>query len=313
MWAACELVIRAVAFIEGRYCRWPNAAERVALRQAAFNNPNNASRAFAGVVGMMDGSHIRIKPMVPKEDVQSFFCRKGFHSVVLHAVVDFLGRFIAATNGVSGCSADQGIFARSNVGRLLKQNPHALLSDGEYLLADSGYSLTNHVLVPYAEAVSPPGSPQARFNYVHASLRNPVERAFGRLKGRWACLQFLPVHHSRAGYYIRSKITRLPSISFASVGCLHFFLSFFLIFLSLQFYLTRCQHASCFIIFASRTVTPPSLITRYSCMCVSFVIFCPGPVSGRAGGGGRPHSRVGARPAQRHLRRSCSVMPVYFT
>lgn len=233
VWAACDLVIRAVSAIENKYRSWPTAAERLALRQAAFKNPNNRSRAFSGVVGMMDGSHVRIKPMVPKDQAQSYFCRKGYHSVVLHAVVDYTGRFIAATNGVSGCNADQGIFGRSNVGRVLSLRPHSLLSEGEYLLADSGYSLTNHVLVPYMEALAPSGSPQARYNYVHASLRNPVERAFGRLKGRWACLQYLPVHYSRAGYYIRSKCSHLSlsSISLSRVVIyliyLHFYHSIF--------------------------------------------------------------------------------------
>jgi hypothetical protein len=163
---------------------------------------------------MMDGSHIRIGPTIPKEQAASFRNRKGFQSIGLSAVVDHTGRFLTVMAGAPGCANDQGMLNRSAFGATLLVDRRRLLSDGEYLLVDSGYQQTSYLVGPYPDWEATTGSPQRVFNYVHAVLRNPVERAFGRLKGRWRCLLELPVHHTRGQALIRGILCLLSVFHF---------------------------------------------------------------------------------------------------
>lgn len=60
--------------------------------------------------------------------------------------------------------------------------------DGEcegYLLGDSGYACTTHVLTPI---LNPSSAAERRYNTAHIKTRNTIERAFGLWKSRFRCL-----------------------------------------------------------------------------------------------------------------------------
>ncbi|KAG2235386.1 hypothetical protein INT48_005736 [Thamnidium elegans] len=61
-------------------------------------------------------------------------------------------------------------------------------SDG-YILTDSAYPLSHHVIVPYPSTETTGNSPNAiakrKFNKVHSSARMSIERAFELLSARW--------------------------------------------------------------------------------------------------------------------------------
>ena len=59
------------------------------------------------IIGAIDGSHIRIPP--PHRHEKSYYNRKHFHSVILQAVVDPIGRFMAVDCGFPGRMADPKI------------------------------------------------------------------------------------------------------------------------------------------------------------------------------------------------------------
>ncbi|KAJ8309880.1 hypothetical protein KUTeg_011745 [Tegillarca granosa] len=52
-----------------------------------------------------------------------------------------------------------------------------------HLLGDSAYALSSWLLTSFKD------TEQRRYNYVHSCTRNPVERAFGSLKGRFNRLE----------------------------------------------------------------------------------------------------------------------------
>ncbi len=71
--------------------------------------------------------------------------------------------------------------------------------EGKYYLVDSGYANTTRFLAPYRSAPyhpsdfngrSPRGMEQ-HFNFVHASLRNIIERTIGVWKKKWKILQLM--------------------------------------------------------------------------------------------------------------------------
>lgn len=82
-----------------------------------------------------------------------------------------------------GSSHDAAIWATCSERRLMEQN----YNHGErntFLLGDSGYPLENWLVTPFKNSTND----QKRFNSIHASVRNPIERCNGVLKGTFRCL-----------------------------------------------------------------------------------------------------------------------------
>ena len=75
-----------------------------------------------------------------------------------------------------------------------------LLLAGKYYLVDSGYPNRTGYLAPFKEQRyhvpefqgAPPQNMQEKFNHLHSSLRNAIERAFGVLKMKWRILLGIP-------------------------------------------------------------------------------------------------------------------------
>lgn len=69
-----------------------------------------------------------------------------------------------------------------------------MLSTGQYLLADGGYRVMRHVIVPYDRL---PGQALPKYketwNYHLSHCRMAIEHTFGLLKGRFSSLKGLPI------------------------------------------------------------------------------------------------------------------------
>lgn len=88
------------------------------------------------IVGAIDGSHIRVAP--PKCDQRSYYNRKHFYSVILSAVVDARGAFMACDVGYPGRMSD------SKVLKYCKLYTHAVQWFGRfgyYIYGDAAYPL----------------------------------------------------------------------------------------------------------------------------------------------------------------------------
>ena len=145
---------------------------------------------FPQCVGAIDGTHI---PIVAPQDCQSdYFNRKGWHSIVMQAVVDHAYRFIDVNIGWPGRVHEARIFLNS----LLYQKAHsktlfpsALAKSIEgvdvplMLIGDPAYPLLDWLMKPFQENGSLTDQ-QRIFNYRLSRARMVVENAFGRLKGR---------------------------------------------------------------------------------------------------------------------------------
>lgn len=141
---------------------------------------------------MVDGSHIPIIP--PHDSPMDYYNRKGFHSIVLQALVDHENRFMNVHVGWPGSVHDARILSNSEVfmkgetGTLVPQSVGILagVPVPVVILGDPAYPLLPWLIKPYP---GPGLSTKAKkFNTRLSRARVVVECAFGRLKGRWRSL-----------------------------------------------------------------------------------------------------------------------------
>lgn len=114
---------------------------------------------FFNCIGALDGKHVRIDP--PLTSGSMFQNYKGYASVVLLALVDAQLRFIFVDIGTNGRVSDSGIWNRSSLKMHLENNsihvpepaplPHSNMNFPFVIVGDEGFSLSSHLLIPYAK------------------------------------------------------------------------------------------------------------------------------------------------------------------
>jgi len=163
-----------------RFIKWPKTVDEVQSVVEKFR----ASKAFPGVIGAVDGCHIKIP--APKEDPASYYCRKKFHSIILQGVCDGRSIFTHCYAGPAGSVHDARVFRNSPVARYLTL-PNEYFPNNTHLIGDAAYPLSTYVMVPFKDNghLTPR---QKNFNDRLSSTRMAIERAFGLLKGRFRIL-----------------------------------------------------------------------------------------------------------------------------
>ena len=180
----CDAIVHTLL---NTYIRIPTGSDAMAIVQGF-----RESWGFPQCFGAIDGSHIPI--LTPEHSPMDYYNRKGFHSIVLQALVDHDYRFMNVYVGWPGSVHDARILANSTVfarGEAGTLAPNSVQSIGGVpvpvvILGDPAYPLLPWLLKPY------PGvglsSKQKKFNTRLSRARVVVECAFGRLKGRWRSL-----------------------------------------------------------------------------------------------------------------------------
>uniref|UniRef100_A0A672GSN4 DDE Tnp4 domain-containing protein n=1 Tax=Salarias fasciatus TaxID=181472 RepID=A0A672GSN4_SALFA len=130
---------------------------------------------LAQCVGAIDGSHIPI--IAPQDFHCDYFNRKGWHSIILQAVVDGRGLFWSVSAGMPGSVHDARVL-RLDIGGV---------DVGYYILGDSAYPLPRWLTKPFLDTGRLTAGQQL-FNRKISRARVVAENAFGWLKGRWGCL-----------------------------------------------------------------------------------------------------------------------------
>ena len=139
----------------------------------------------------IDGTHIPI--IAPVADHADYVNRKGYHSIVMQAVVDSKYLFRDVVVGWPGSVHDARIF--SNSGLYKKGNEKALFSSDvsqtiqgcniqPLLLGDPAYPLLPWLVKGYPEN-SNTSDVERHFNFMLSRARMTVENTFGRWKGRF--------------------------------------------------------------------------------------------------------------------------------
>jgi len=173
-------VCKAICSLKSQYVKWPTT-EDYSVTASAFERKHG----IPNVVGCIDGTHIPVK--APANDRDSYVNRKGYTSINVLAVCDESMRFTYVYADRAGSVHDARVLRVSSLGQDLVSS--SFLQGGKYhLLGDSAYPLLPTVLVPYRDNGHLTHE-QRRFNTIHSSARSMVERAFGRLKGKFRRLR----------------------------------------------------------------------------------------------------------------------------
>lgn len=131
------------------------------------------------VIGCVDGSLVPIRR--PSSNEHVFVCRKSYHAINAMFVCRPDLRFTYVDASFPGATQDAAVFRESSLRQAFidRSIPHG------FLLGDSGYGLSQHLLTPVQ---NPSDQASARYNQAHRRTRNVIERAFGVMKSRFRCL-----------------------------------------------------------------------------------------------------------------------------
>lgn len=179
LYRTCDLLQRVQ--IEYRVIQWPNREDQQEISR------NFAVHGFPGIIGCIDGSHIKIN--APKDHPNSYVNRKGFHSLLLQAVCDHRMLFTDIYAGEAGSIHDYTLFRRSNLSRRIL-NGHVRFYNDSHMVGDLAYRLTTFLLTKFKNNRDL-NRREKNYNIILSKARVTIERAFAYLKGRFRRLKFL--------------------------------------------------------------------------------------------------------------------------
>ncbi|XP_068907626.1 putative nuclease HARBI1 [Tenebrio molitor] len=149
---------------------------------------------FPNCLGALDGKHIAFRAR--KCDGSLYYNYKGFHSIVLMALVDADYNFLYVDVGCNGRISDGGVFSNSTLCTAIQKNtlnfpqattfPQSAKSAPFVIVADDAFRLSTHIMKPWGQR----SNTMAKiFNYRLSRARRVVENAFGILANRFQVLQ----------------------------------------------------------------------------------------------------------------------------
>ncbi|XP_071581623.1 uncharacterized protein [Temnothorax nylanderi] len=149
---------------------------------------------FPNCIGALDGKHISI--ICPEKEGSTYYNYKGFHSVVLMALVSATYKFLIVDIGAQGRHSDGGIFKHSAMGQRFYNNVMDLPDPSSIsarhtvpyvIVSDEAFQLTSFNMRPYPSKNLT--ILQRIYNYRLSRARRVVENAFGILASRWRIFQ----------------------------------------------------------------------------------------------------------------------------
>jgi len=177
--------VRTFAGQTGEYIVWPDPSRYVFVL-SQFNELRQ--RPFPNTFAAVDGCHIPVK--CPTFDSNSYYNRKGYHSIILQGICDAECRFIDVFIGFPGSAHDARVWKNSPVYTRLQTSSHELLPSNAHIIGDSAYPCEIFLMCPYRDN-GHLTKRQKHFNMVLSSTRVVIEQTFGLLKGRFRRLKYL--------------------------------------------------------------------------------------------------------------------------
>lgn len=147
---------------------------------------------FPHTLGALDGKHVPIR--CPKNGGSLYYNYKGYHSIVLMALVDADYRWVNI--GAQGGFSDAQIWNQSDLKQAIERGlmglPTATPFPGDdkplgyYIIADDAFGMRTWLMKPFSRRCL--SYEERIFNYRLSRSRRVVENAFGILANRFRCL-----------------------------------------------------------------------------------------------------------------------------
>lgn len=161
---------------------WPSRERSLSIMEAF-----QAVNGFEGVIGCIDGTHVKILP--PKDHPNSYCNRKNFHSILLQGVCDNRKLFTHVYTGEPGSIHDNRLFEKSDLYEDI-ENGEITFPNNSHILGDLAYKLTEYLIVGFKNNGFLTDR-QRNFNIKLSQIRVTIENAFALLKGRFRRLKFI--------------------------------------------------------------------------------------------------------------------------
>ncbi|POM61725.1 hypothetical protein PHPALM_29222 [Phytophthora palmivora] len=148
-----------------------------------------------GVVGFVDGTHV-ILDQKPHINGALHYHRKCRYSLIVQIVCNEDKVILHAFTGWLGSSCDSTVFSKTP----LAQHPERFFSDDQYLIGDTGYALSTHLITPYKLPAALKAE-NAFYNGVISSARVIIENCGGLYNNRWMLLKGIRAQVNRKKYF----------------------------------------------------------------------------------------------------------------
>ncbi|KAK3913140.1 Protein ANTAGONIST OF LIKE HETEROCHROMATIN PROTEIN 1 [Frankliniella fusca] len=168
-------LIEVLTEMSHRYIKWPNALEREEMSsyfEQRFGYP--------GIVRAIDGTYVHIT--APLVQSQRYVNRHHRYSILVQAVCDHRLPYRDVYNGEAGSIGDARNFEKSPLSSHLLLAPDRL-SDGQHIVGDGAYTLTDKLMKPYSNDGRLTGR-QLKHNLLLSACRSAIERSFCLIKGK---------------------------------------------------------------------------------------------------------------------------------
>jgi DDE superfamily endonuclease len=182
-----DRVVAAILALQGEYLSWYSSPNDLARMKSRIYE----SSGFPNCVGFLDGTTVVLAEK-PVHDGELYYNRKGEYGINCQIVADLDARIRFLFAGYPASIHDSRSIQNSD----LSKDPGTFFGEGEYVLADSAYALTNTIIPTFKKPASLQQD-NATFNKIHSSLRVKVEHCIGMLKGRFQSLRGLRLRVDR--------------------------------------------------------------------------------------------------------------------
>ncbi|XP_065354731.1 putative nuclease HARBI1 [Calliphora vicina] len=196
--SVCRIIAECLDFFENHICE--NWIKMVRPEDEHKNKQEfYGATGFPGVIGCVDGTHIRIKSP-GDEQKHLYYNRKGYYSINVMVICDQKTYIMYVDARHPGANHDAFVWEYSVINQKLQDS----FENGKrntWILGDAGYKLKPYLMTPFRKPNNPH---ERRYNKKHTSTRNVVERCFGVLKNRFRC-----IIGSRGLHYNPAKVTKI--------------------------------------------------------------------------------------------------------
>ena len=188
-----DIVLRLIDIICSellpKFVCWPSAEHQLLMAKHIED-----LYGFPGVVGCVDGTHIPIRRPKDDDSPNCYYINrlKNFSLVLQLTAVEDMS-FSHVESGCPGSVHDARLFKRSDLWFETGARIDALFCRPDlHLLGDSAYMVKSYLMPPFKRYGELTRAHNV-YNKHHAAARSLVERAIGKLKGRWKRLSFVNV------------------------------------------------------------------------------------------------------------------------